>query len=385
MLIFVLPAIYPSEDFPQLGIYIKDHCQAISDNYGHTVVVLNASATGISNWNKCKEYKEYKDTVGHVYQKYTRAFMQSYFPRIAVASYECSVMKLLKKALNDYGKPDIIYAHFSFPSGYVARKISKRLNVPYVVDEHYSIYYDRKIHPYIVKITKRTIQDASRFVCVSNRLKSELYRHTNLNEEITVVPNLVHKRYQHRAPIEKDIFTFFSAGNFFPNKNFELLIDSFIEAFSTTENVQLLIAGDGELKEVLKTKIAKAKRGHQISLLGRIDSEKMLENYIYCDCFVLLSGHETFGIVYREAMAVGRPVITSKNGGIEEGWNNEYGLMIKDTTIPYASEALRYMYDNNDKYNSINISKACRNRYSDVNISKKINNILLSALSRDNK
>ena len=336
MLIFVLPAIYPSEDFPQLGIFVKEHCQAIVENHRHKMVVINSSSVGISNWKKCLDYKEYDDAVGHVYQKYTRALMQSFFPYIAVASYKYTVLKLFRKAVKDYGKPDIIYAHFSFPSGYVARLISKKYKIPYVVDEHYSLYFYKKLHPYISNITKKTIEDASRFVCVSNRLKSEIYRHTKLKQGIDVIPNLVNRRYKYCPPIHKDKFTFFSAGNFFPNKNFELLIDSFINEFSTDENVQLIIAGDGDLRDVLISKIKRANREQQIHMLGRIDSEKMLENYNYCDCFVLLSGHETFGIVYREAMAVGRPVISSRNGGIEEGWSDEYGIMIDDTSIQYA-------------------------------------------------
>ena len=50
--------------------------------------------------------------------------------------------------------------------------------------------------------------------------------------------------------------------------------------------------------------------------------------YKKCNCFVLLSEYETFGIVYREAMASGRPVIAVRNGGVEENWSDAFGILI---------------------------------------------------------
>ena len=55
---------------------------------------------------------------------------------------------------------------------------------------------------------------------------------------------------------------------------------------------------------------------------------ELVKSFTACSVFVLLSVRETFGIVYREAMAVGRPVISSPNGGIEDGWDDSNGILL---------------------------------------------------------
>ena len=45
---------------------------------------------------------------------------------------------------------------------------------------------------------------------------------------------------------------------------------------------------------------------------------KLIKVYEECDCFVLPSAGETFGVVYVEAMAAGLPVIATRCGGPED-------------------------------------------------------------------
>lgn len=379
MLIFVIPAIYPYKDSPQLGIYVQEQCEAIKKNYNHQFVVLNASTRNYKEWNISDDTDCEEDSVGTVYTRLTKGIMQSKLPRFAVYTYKKNVFKLYKEAVKEYGKPDVIYAHFSFPSGYCASLISKKYGIPFVVDEHYSLYIQNKIHPYIAKITKKTIETSAAFICVSERLRDSIYKHTNLETGIHVIPNLINDRYNYRPKMDKDKFIFFAAGNLYKSKNFDLLIKAFSKAFSANDKVQLLIGGDGPQKDSLISLIEEFDREKQIKMLGRLNSDQMLEYYEECNCFSLFSEYETFGIVYREALAVGRPVISAKNGGIEENWCSKYGILIDNNTVDCAAQALLDMYENNNKYDFKEISKICRERYSAENISSLINNILCNA------
>lgn len=218
MLIFLIPAIYPSKDRPQLGIYVKEHCKAVRNEMNCQFVILNASTIRINKYNIHSKIDEYDDEVGRVIQRYTPCFAQSTFPISAVLSYKQNVYKLFAHALKKYGKPDLIYAHFSFPAGYTTIALSKKYNIPYVVDEHYSLYFREHLHPYIKWITKKTIINSKMFLCVSEHLRNAIYKQTGITDGIEIIPNLVDDRYCYCDRIEKKEFVFFTAGNFFTTK-----------------------------------------------------------------------------------------------------------------------------------------------------------------------
>lgn len=63
----------------------------------------------------------------------------------------------------------------------------------------------------------------------------------------------------------------------------------------------------------------------KVSFLGQINRDDIIEWYDKSDCFVMISDHEVFGLVYLEAMSRGCIVIAGDNGGmvgiIEHGVN----------------------------------------------------------------
>lgn len=54
-----------------------------------------------------------------------------------------------------------------------------------------------------------------------------------------------------------------------------------------------------------------------VSFLGQIEREKIINWYDKSDCFVMISNHEVFGLVYLEAMSRGCITIAGNNGGME--------------------------------------------------------------------
>ena len=74
-----------------------------------------------------------------------------------------------------------------------------------------------------------------------------------------------------------------------------------------------------------------------VAFLGQIDRNDIIDWYDKSDCFVMISDHEVFGLVYLEAMSRGCITIAGDNGGmvgiIEDGVN---GFLCK----PGDSEAL---------------------------------------------
>ncbi len=84
-------------------------------------------------------------------------------------------------------------------------------------------------------------------------------------------------------------------------------------------NIKFLFAGEIKSKKVFK-KIM----GYKISkYLGFLNKKELLEAYRNADIFLMPSLHETFGLVYAEALTQKLPVIFTKNEGFDYQISNE--------------------------------------------------------------
>ena len=154
MKIFIMPAIYPCKENRQMGIYIYEQCEVLKKN-GHELVILDASSRNYKEWNKCNKQYSYSDCNGKVYVNLVRGIAESRLPRLTVVSYVRNIKKIFKKALKEHGKPDFIYAHFVFPCGYAASILSEKYNIPYIVQEHYSLFLEKNLSEYLKKYYKK--------------------------------------------------------------------------------------------------------------------------------------------------------------------------------------------------------------------------------------
>ena len=112
-----------------------------------------------------------------------------------------------------------------------------------------------------------------------------------------------------------------SIGRLAHYKGFETLISA---AFAEP-GAQLLIAGDGELREVLQAQIERhqaAGATGSVRLLGHVSDQDKHALLASCDVFCLASTERTeaFGMVLLEAMAHSKPCLVSNLPGSGMGW-----------------------------------------------------------------
>ena len=90
-------------------------------------------------------------------------------------------------------------------------------------------------------------------------------------------------------------------------------------------SMSLTYIGQGALSKTITNMAVKYDVFDNIRLLGQISRENVQKELEYSDMFVMISRHETFGMVYLEAMAHGCITIAAKNEGfdgvIEDGVN----------------------------------------------------------------
>jgi glycosyltransferase involved in cell wall biosynthesis len=88
-----------------------------------------------------------------------------------------------------------------------------------------------------------------------------------------------------------------------------------VEAMKSVDG-KLLIIGTGPEEKALKEKVMRDKLDGKVTFLGDVSDEYLPAYYDACDVFILPSSHrsEAFGTVLIEAMASGKPVISSELG-----------------------------------------------------------------------
>jgi len=86
-----------------------------------------------------------------------------------------------------------------------------------------------------------------------------------------------------------------------------------------------------------------------IQALGNLGKDALLQEYRDCDALLFPTRFEGFGYAVCEAMACGKPVITSDNSSLPElVQHNETGLLCKTDDVDAFVQAVRLLADNRD-------------------------------------
>ena len=106
-------------------------------------------------------------------------------------------------------------------------------------------------------------------------------------------------------------------------------------------DAELLIAGEGDLRADLEAEVQRRGLRGRIRFLGRISEAEKQERLVRCRCLVMPSRGEGFGLVYLEAMRVGRPCLSGdRDAGRELVNPPEAGLAADPGDGPALAEAI---------------------------------------------
>lgn len=279
--------------------------------------------------------------------------------------------KLYKEIVKKEGAIDIIHAQSSLWGGISAAYIAEKYNIPLVITEHSSVergpYVKKSYIPFICDSYKK----AQKVITVGNGLKNEIESLSG-RQDIEVIGNLVDlSKFTIKKRIKNEKFIFFSLAFLEGEKGFDTLIKSFAKKFKDKEAV-LYIGGDGSQRSWLEALSVENGVKDQIIFLGALSRDDVSKWMNKCDCFVLPSRYETFGVVYIEALASGRPVIGALNGGAEDIINNLNGYLIPIDDIDILAEKMIEVYDNIESYDEEEIRIDCLKRFSPKVIVNKI-------------
>ncbi len=226
----------------------------------------------------------------------------------------------LKRIIQEF-QPDVINSHYlSEPAEFVERCIHRE-HIPWVASLHGG---DVDGEPFI---GKSQMERFHRIACFADRLtacsgflaKQAVELEPTIANKIQVIHNGVDadlfskaKRLEGSAPY------IFALGQLVQHKGFDVLIDAFALVSRKYREVNLIIAGEGELRSELERHIKENALEGRVTLKGKVDSAKAA-SLMSGSLFVAMpSRREPFGIVALESMAAGKCVLATPVGGIPE-------------------------------------------------------------------
>ena len=129
------------------------------------------------------------------------------------------------------------------------------------------------------------------------------------------------------------------AGRLHPQKDPLLLVQALAALSDPT--VHLLIAGDGELNDAIKAEIEQLQLSEQVTLLGPLPQEQLVELHQVVHACVLTSAYEGLPIVVLEALACGTPIVTTSCGETPHLLDEQSGVVCSGREPTTIAEAWR--------------------------------------------
>ena len=269
----------------------------------------------------------------------------------------------LKKLTSDL---DIIYsADLFYPYTYQAVKTG----IPTIVTEWENIPFNVETLPYS-KIKKYNRTYATHFVAITEKAKAALVIEGVSPDRISVLPAGIdcerfkpaekNEQVAEKLGISKDSIRILFVGRLVFEKGIFDLLNAFSMLLSNVQNVELLIVGSGSpsTRVQISRLIANLKIGHKVKYLGRINYSNMPQIHNLADVFCLPSATtktwaEQFGYSIVEAMACGKPVISTSTGSIPEVVKDRAtGILVKPNDPRELNGALEELILNRQERNA---------------------------------
>ena len=369
MKILEISHLYPVYYDPFLGMAIHKQVKHIKKLGCEVKVICPTSWTPFPVKYLNKKWKNYSDIPIYnviddveVYCPRFIDFPKKYFLSSSGVRMYYGIKSVVKK-ISEFFPFDLVHAHTALGDGYAGMLIAKEYKKPLVVtirgtDIDINLNHNKKCYSSLLKV----INNATKIISPSFQLSEKFNRY--FKKRITTICNGIEtdeictnnkkpKKYQNYKIL-------LSVSRLISTKGIDLNLHALKGLVTRFNNIIYLIIGEGPFKQYLNKLAIDLGVEKHVIFLGQLTHKKVLEYMSICDIFVMPSWQETFGLVYLEAMAHGKPIIGCKGQGVDGiVTHGKTGLLVKSKDVNSLSETLEFLLSNPNEAKTMG-ERACR-------------------------
>ena len=371
---------YPSVKDVQWGCFEKDQALALK-KLGHKVMFMSIDGR-FRFYDRKLGISRLEDNDFIVYNLFLIPFaVLKLFGNSFFLWYLRKMTKILYSKVEKEFTPDVIYAHY-LTNIYAATVIKEKTGIPLVGIEHWSMLNRDVLASSVMTMGKEAYKFVDSLISVSESLRQRILSHFSIDS--VVIHNMVNLNFKNKiingCSSSQKVFKIVSVGSLFYGKGYDVLINAFYQSKLYEKGAIITIVGEGNQRRSLEKQIKTLGLQNNIFLVGQKNKDEIVDILISSDLFVHPSRGENFSVAIIEGQAAGLPVIATLCGGATECINEKNGIIVQIGDVEGLSNALIYIYNHIDKYNKIQISDECLNKYSSSAIAQQINNVLKSVI-----
>ena len=276
----------------------------------------------------------------------------------------------LKSKVNLKGV-DVVHAATLFSDGGLALKVYKQYGVPYIVavrNTDINLYISKLKHTH--RLGREILCNARRIVFISKGEMAEFEESSfikpiweKIKDKVIFQPNGIEDFWHtHLSKGRRNGHDVLYIGDYTPNKNVVRLAEAVLALKQEKgfEDIRLIIVG-GEKEGMAwksdgKTQVIIDNNLSVIKAQGKIyDKDRLAEIMRSSALFAMPSIHETFGLVYVEALSQNLPVVYTKGQGIDGLFDSSVGEGVDPLSVDSIKDAIRRILTNPQSYSNASV------------------------------
>lgn len=276
--------------------------------------------------------------------RFYRTESNTRFARVPVAKEALLIRALTKKiaAIANVEHPDLIHAHSPTLNGIPARRVARRLGVPFVYEvrafwedaavDHGTTREGSLRYGFTRASETWLCKRADAVVTICEGLRKDLIGRGIDALKIHVVPNGVDPSRFEPRPADPALRARLGlnggpvlgfVGSFYRYEGLDILVDAMAEILSVRPDARLVLVGGGEVEDEIKAQVEDRGLGKAVHFSGRVPQSETAAYYSLMDLLVyprrsMRLTELVTPLKPLEAMALGKAVIGSDVGGIRE-------------------------------------------------------------------